>query len=57
LIVHVSQMWRFYSDLSKDRVQDTQHITTMPDNSPELTEANKPALIDVAKSDKLTSTS
>ena len=56
-VVHVDQMWCFYSDLSKDGVQNQQHITTIPDNSPEPTGAKKPALMDVAKSDKRTSTS
>jgi len=48
-------MRHFYSSLSKEVVQDPQHVTTMPDKLPEHTVAHKLATMDTAKVNKPTS--
>ena len=47
-VVHVHQMWHFYSDLLKDEVQDPLRISTTPDSLPQRTKADKLAPVDVA---------
>jgi len=53
--VHVDWMWQFYSNLTKDGVQGPWCISTMPDNLPQPTGADKLTSVGVAKSDKPTS--
>jgi len=51
-VVHVDRMWRFHSNLSRDKVKDLSRISTLQNSSPQLTGADKLTPVDTAKLDK-----